>query len=65
MLEDGSHSLMYLYSMDAHCCGQETLGVIKQDFKNNVKKIMSEDPRAKFGKVNIKLHIDININTPF
>ena len=34
-----------------HCCGQDELGVIRQDFKNQVKKQMSEEPRAKFGKV--------------
>ena len=49
--EDGSHSLMYLYNPETHCCGQDCIAVIKQDFKNSVKKVMSEDPRAKFGKV--------------
>ena len=49
--DDGSHVLMYLYDMETHCCGQDKVGVIRQDFKNDVKKIMGDDPRAKFGKV--------------
>ena len=47
---DGVHSLLYPY-IKTHCCGQDELGVIRQDFKNQVKKQMSEEPRAKFGKV--------------
>ena len=42
---------MYLYDMETNFCGQDKVGVIRQDFKNDVKKIMGEDPRAKFGKV--------------
>ena len=51
MKEDGTQSLLYLYDMDTHTCGQDMVGVIRQDFKNEVKRSMAEDPRAKFGKV--------------
>ena len=42
---------MYLYDMDTHSCGQDTVGVIRQDFKNKVKEVLAEDSRAKYGKV--------------
>ena len=42
---------MYLYDMTTHTCDQDPLNIIKQDFKNDVKKGMAEDPRAKFNKV--------------
>ena len=53
MNPDGSHELMYLYDLETHSCSQDRVGVLRQDFKNEVKRVMAQDPRAKFGKVNV------------
>ena len=53
MSPGGSHELMYRYDLETHSCSQDRVGVLRQDFKNEVKRVMAQDPRAKFGKVNI------------
>ena len=57
VLEDGRMELMYLYDLDTHICGQDRVEVIRQNFKNEVKKMMSKDPRAKFGRVKWHLYL--------
>ena len=48
---DGSLKLLFLYDMETHTCGQDQVAIIRQDFKNKIKRVMADDPRAKFGKV--------------
>ena len=61
--EDGLHSIMFLYDMETHCCGQDQVGIIRQDFKNEVKRIMADDPRAKFGKVMVHLSFKVDLSS--
>ena len=49
-MDDGSPSLLYLYDFETHCCGQDQLGIIKQDFKNNIKN-QQENGRGPKGKI--------------
>ena len=50
---DGNHHLTFLYQHDYHVCGQRVNGVLRQEFKNEIKEAMANDPRAKYGKVGI------------
>ena len=54
---------MFLYDMETHCCGQDQVGIIRQDFKNEVKRIMADDPRAKFGKVMVHLSFKVDLSS--
>ena len=50
-LENGDLELVYLYCSDCHQCDQDGIDVIKQEFKNSIKSIMSNDHRRNYSQV--------------
>ena len=51
MDDDDNLEVSYMYKLECHDCGQTKLGPIIHKFRNNIKKKMSTDYKAKFTNV--------------